>query len=210
MTRHYPLLWPDGLPRTAKPQRSKFLTTQARAVSNVKDSLRKFANDSGKNITDIVFSSNAGGIEYKFDDVGVAVWFTWDGETHGIGADRYDRTECNIQAIHHIIEGQRDIMRHGGLQMVKAAFRGYTALPAPQASSGHGCPLNTVHLPDHWQILGCRRTKSEAKIKDAYRRKAKTAHPDGGGSMKAFRVLQSARDAALNEAATIRSGESSR
>jgi curved DNA-binding protein CbpA len=45
---------------------------------------------------------------------------------------------------------------------------------------------------DLYQILGIRRAAAQDEIQRAYRRKAKTLHPDGGGSVKAFGELSTA------------------
>jgi len=45
---------------------------------------------------------------------------------------------------------------------------------------------------DLYQILGVRRAASQREIQRAYRRKAKTSHPDGGGSVKAFSEISTA------------------
>ncbi|MGH6831834.1 MAG: DnaJ domain-containing protein [Methyloceanibacter sp.] len=47
-------------------------------------------------------------------------------------------------------------------------------------------------MRDLYQILGVRRSTAPEEIQRAYRRKAKTAHPDGGGSVKAFSDLSTA------------------
>jgi curved DNA-binding protein CbpA len=45
---------------------------------------------------------------------------------------------------------------------------------------------------DLYQILGVRRAASQGEIQRAYRRKAKTSHPDGGGSVEAFSEISTA------------------
>jgi curved DNA-binding protein CbpA len=45
--------------------------------------------------------------------------------------------------------------------------------------------------------LPCGRRLYGPEIREAYKRAAKTMHPDGGGSEQAFRELSAARDALL-------------
>lgn len=178
----FPLQWPDGLPRTERKLASKFSTTLSAALKNVKGSLELFAKDSGKAVTDIVLSSNVGGIDPgNIADTGVAAWFTWDGEQRCIAVDRYPKPEHNLQAIHHIIEARRTEMRHGGLHIVRQTFKGFTALPAPAGQRG-------------WrEVLGLKGPVGIAQIDAAYREKAATAHPDKGGTSEAMTELNRAR-----------------
>lgn len=183
MTRAYPLAWPDSQPRTERKATSQFKTALRQALKNVHASLVAFGRDSGKPVSEIVLSSNVGGLELGMPtDTGVAAWFTWDGEGRCIAVDRYPKPEDNLQAIHHIIEARRTEMRHGGLHIVRQTFRGFTALPAPDGRKA-------------WhEILGVAPDASREQIDAAYRAKAPAAHPDRGGSADAMSALNRARD----------------
>jgi len=182
----FPLHWPDGLPRTERKASSQFRTTLSAALKNVKGSLELFGRDSGKKVTDIVLSSNVGGIDPGvITDTGVAAWFTWDGEQRCIAVDRYPKPEDNLQAIHHILEARRTEMRHGGLHVVRQTFKGFTALPSPPDQRG-------------WrEVLDLRGPVTIAQVNAAYREKASTAHPDCGGSNEAMAELNRARAEAM-------------
>ncbi|HEY1447024.1 MAG TPA: J domain-containing protein [Caulobacteraceae bacterium] len=52
---------------------------------------------------------------------------------------------------------------------------------------------------DHFEILGLKRSASAEEIRAAYRRAAKTTHPDRGGSNEAFRRVQMAAEFLLAE-----------
>ncbi|HQS95054.1 MAG TPA: J domain-containing protein [Novosphingobium sp.] len=86
-------------------------------------------------------------------------------------------------------EARRTEMRHGGLYVVRQTFKGFTALPAPDATS----PTNW------WTVLGIPRTASRAEIEAAYRDKIRTAHPDTGGTTEAASAINRARDEAFKE-----------
>lgn len=186
----YPLTWPDVMPRTTNKVDSRFKTQLSAALKNVKGSLGLFASDSGRKVENLVVSSNVTlGVERPADP-GVAVWFTWDGMQVCIAVDRYPKVEDNLQAIHHIVEARRTEMRHGGLHIVRATFRGFTALPAP-AGGKKG-----------WrEVLGfdSRQNPSKTSILEAYRGAARRAHPDAGGSDAVMAALNAARDEALKE-----------
>ncbi|MEO0943237.1 MAG: J domain-containing protein [Pseudomonadota bacterium] len=188
MTTAYPLSWPQLFPRSKRREKSRFRTTIAGAIQNVQNSLELFGRDSGKKVTDIVLSSNVTLGEQRPSDPGVAVYFNWDGLPVCIPVDRYESVEENLQAVHHIIEARRTELRHGSLQLVRASFTGFTALPPP--SDGH------------WSdVLGVSRGATAADIERAYRSKAKKAHPDTGGSEAAMTELNNAKTAALRELA---------
>lgn len=187
----YPLQWPDNIPRYSRQREAgQFRTALPSAIKNVKDSLRLFASDSGKAMTNVVISSNATlGID-KPSDPGVAVWFVWDGLTVCIPVDRYAKIEANLQAIHHIVEARRVELRHGTLALVRATFTGFLALPP------------AGNRPRPWRAvleIDANAQVTAVLIETAYRRLAKKAHPDAGGSHAAMAELNSARDEALKE-----------
>lgn len=180
----FPLLWPEGVPRTRRTVRSQFKTSLSGAVKNVQASLERFANDSGLPIRQIVATSNVAGLMGgKPDDPAVAVWFEWDGEMRCFPVDKYDRVECNVQAIHHIIEARRTELRHGGLNITKQTFKSFAALPAPGKKPW-------------WEVLGVKPTASGDQISAAYKRLATERHPDRGGSDAMMSELNEARDKA--------------
>lgn len=190
MTSPFPLSWPDHFPRSARREKSRFQTTLAKALSNVKTSLEAFGRDSGKPVTEIVLSSNCAlGVQHPADP-GVAAWFKWAGESICIPVDRYQSPEENLQAIHHVIEARRTELRHGTLHLVKATMAGFKALPPP--------PGKKNRRP--WtEVLGLSANATKEQIDTAYRSAAKTAHPDAGGSEEAMAELNQAKREALQQ-----------
>ena len=169
----FPLTWPESWPRTTSRAKSQFKTSLEGAIRNVESSLALFAKDSGKKVENIMVSSNFQLMSRSPDDPGVAVYFTWDGISTCIAVDRYAKLEENLQAIHHCIEAERTKLRHGGLNLVRAAFRGYAALPPPSVQNG-GKPWH--------KVLDVPENASLKQIEAAYKAKAKRAHPDTGGN----------------------------
>ncbi|WP_292564987.1 J domain-containing protein [Mesorhizobium sp.] len=179
------------MPRTTNKVASKFKTALSTALKNVNSSLTLFAGDSGKRVENVVISSNVTlGVERPADP-GVAVWFVWDGMQVCIAVDRYPKVEDNLQAIHHIVEARRTEMRHGGLHIVRATFRGFTALPAPK---NKGWREVMDFLPqDEPQI-------TRDVIESRFKRLAAQRHPDRpGGSHDAMTELNHAKEQALRE-----------
>ena len=188
MTAAYPLSWPDAFPRSAKRETGQFKTSLAGALKNVTDSLHRFGSDSGKSVAGVVLSSNVTLSIHKPADPGVAVWFTWDGAQICIPVDRYATPEANLQAIHHVLEARRTELRHGTLALVRATMKGFVALPAPGRKPWH-------------EILGVPATATADEIQAAFRKLARSRHPDTGGSEAMMADLNAARDAGLKAAA---------
>ena len=171
----YPLTWPENWPRTQRPGKSQFKTSLAGALKNVQDSVRKFARDSGKKIDDLVISSNVTLGDQRPSDSGVALYFTWDGISTCIAVDRYAKVEENLQAIHHCIEAERTKLRHGGLNLVRAAFRGYAQLPPPSSGQKNKTSLQILEFPADTHV-------TLEMIMKRHRELVKKHHPDNGGS----------------------------
>jgi hypothetical protein len=182
----YPLCWPSNFPRSTRREKGLFKTQLSDALRNVRNSVIAFGRDSGKATTEPVISSNVSLGVTSPTDPGVAVWFTWDGLRLCIAVDRYLTVAANLQAIHLILESRRTEMRHGGLHIIRAAFAGFQALPAPAAKSWR-------------EILGLTDKATLDDAEQAYRERAKTAHPDQGGSHAAMSELTTAIAAARKE-----------
>lgn len=190
----FPLQWPDGMPRHARArEKGAFRTSLSAALENARKSLIAFGRDTGVAVkpASIVFSSNVGGLDPSTPtDPGIALWFEWDGALRCIAVDRYSTPAANLQAIYHVIEADRTKLRHGSLAIIRAAYRGFIALPAPGAKRA-------------WrEVLGISPslTPSVGTVEEHYRRLAKERHPDRpGGSSSAMAELNHARDEALKE-----------
>lgn len=172
MTIAYPLHWPSDFPRTKSVTGSRFKTSIAGALKNVNDELRRFGSDSGKPVSSLVISSNVSLAEQHPKDGAVAVYFRWENMDCCIAVDRYTYPEENLQAISLIVESQRTQLRHGGLNIVRASFRGFTALPPP----ADGKPLA---IANWWVTLGFKNAPTTlAEAEAAYRKLVKNYHPD--------------------------------
>jgi hypothetical protein len=183
----YPLHWPAELPRSKSRGRPPFKVSLSRAVADLQDSLRLFGTDTGLPIRNIVISSNVTLGAARPPDPGVAVYFEWDGAQRCVAVDRFPKPEDNVRAIYYVLEARRQEMRYGGLHIVRAAFRGFSALPPPR---------------DWRTVLGVGPDADLAAAEAAWREKARTAHPDrDGGSTELMAELNMARAAARRELA---------
>jgi hypothetical protein len=191
----FPLQWPVGWPRTKYPTEARFgVRGQGVSMSAALDFVEEELQRLGARYP--VISTN---VRTRLDgrplsnqgrpiDTGVAVYFTLKERRTVLACDKWNRPEANLWAIAKHIDALRGQNRWG-VGSVEQAFAGYAALPH---RSG----------PDPWEVLGLTCSASEEQVLAAYRQKARTAHPDAGGSHDAFAELSQAKDIAL---ATIRS-----
>jgi hypothetical protein len=177
----YPLLWPVNWPRTTRQQKSQFKTSLNGSLANVKKSLQLLATDSGKKVEGLTISSNVTLGEQTPTDAGVAVYFTWDGIATCIPVDRYVKVQDNLQAIHHCIEADRTKLRHGGIHQIRATYRGYASLPAPESQPSLW-----------WQVLGISRIAGKGLVEKQYKMLRSLHHEDHGGDRNKYDAVQNA------------------
>jgi hypothetical protein len=179
--RAYPLQWPKAWPKTEPSKREsgqQFKQTLAAALAGLREEIRRLG---GKNL---VLSSNYTlGNEHPKEQ-GVVAYFEYEGKPIAIPCDRWAKLEANVRAIALTVEAMRGIERWGAKHMIVAMFTGFRA-------------LHDRTTEDPWKILGVNENATEKQILDAYREKAKTAHPDRGGSSADFNRVNEAKDAAL-------------
>lgn len=185
----FPLCWPTGVARTKVRERSPFKVPLDRAVVDLQNTLRLFGNDTGRAVSGLVISSNVSLGNAKPADTGVAIYFQWDGLPRAIGVDLFDSVAGNVRAIYMILEGRRTELRYGGLNLVRATFSGFSALPPPSPDVEQDEPW--------WVVLGTHADASLDVIEGRYRALARAHHPDSsGGSPAVMAKINAARDAA--------------
>lgn len=190
-TRAYPLYWPEGWPRTElhKVKRAQFKDRSVfTARRELESEVRKFGG------RDLIISSN---LELKLDgtprsgqkqpaDKGVAVFFERRNEPMALACDVYSSVEDNLWALVRTLEALRQIERDGSPALINRAFKGFVALPDPDARQW-------------WEVLGVEKTADNGEIKKAYFRLANIHHPDKGGDALMFDQVQKAYDLATGK-----------
>ena len=182
----FPLCWPEAWPRT-KNRSAAYRFGDWTVYSATKGLLEQIRLLGGRCV--IISTSvplRRDGVPLSKPpvdgDPGVAVYF----ERKGIGlclpCDRYTDVADNIHAIALALEAMRALERHATPQLLEAAFKGFSALPAP---------------PTWRDELGACKTLQEAEA--SYRAKARSAHPDTGGDHEAMSALNAAIEAARAE-----------
>jgi hypothetical protein len=185
----YPLHWPAGQPRTKRPETSRFDVSFARARDALMEALRLMGARYPVLSTNIELRRD--GLPYantrEPEDKGVAVYFQWKGKQMTFACDRWDRVRDNVRAIGKTIEAIRGISRWGASDMMERAFSAFEALPPPGGTVTLSC----------WDVLGLHPGAPRSDITAAYRRQARAAHPDQGGTREDWDRLQAAYEQAL-------------
>lgn len=197
-----PLCWPAHLPRTAYSVRvtSNFGRREKRpgmpsfshmrslrfteAEAELMDELDRMR------ATHVVVSSNVltrGGVG-DIDDPGVAVYFRRRGQAITIACDHYKHAADNAYAIAKTIEALRAIERHGSATLADQAFSAFRELPP----AANGAPKSR-----HWREVldvpdGIDRAAQLDLAELRYKRAARAAHPDRGGTDDAMAELNGA------------------
>lgn len=183
-----PLAWPAGRPRTAAGRRQPGafrstvgLGTKSIVVADALGRLPPLMRQIGA--TSPVLTS---GLELRLDgrarsgqrtlaDPGAALYFQHRAKPVALSCDRYQTVAANIAAIAAHLDAARTIERHG-VGTLEQMFAGFAALPSPAG----------------WRdVLGHPATLAEAEA--AFRDRARSAHPDAGGSHERMTQLNQAR-----------------
>lgn len=184
----FPLAWPVGWPRTAARQSGPYRTELSTALNNLRSQLRLLCGETAART--LVLSSNYTLGSDNPADPGVVAYFTWEREAMAIPCDRWQKIAHNCQAIALTIEAMRAMERHGAKHMIKAMFRGFAALPAPNRVDWRG-------------TLGFAPDQQPSLDQIQYRRRTLAAqhHPDLGGNDAVMAEINAAADAAMAEIA---------
>jgi hypothetical protein len=186
MTTAYPLTWPDGWPRARSRRDAPFKVPPVQAKREMMDELARIgARDIIVSTDQPLNKDGSPSMNRRWGDPGVAVYFKRKGKAVVLACDQYYQLHDNMRAIGKTVEAMRGIERWGASDMLDRAFTGFQALAAPE---------------QWWQVLQIPNTASIADIDIAYRRLARAAHPDAGGSDAAMARLNAARDAARRQA----------
>lgn len=180
MADAYPLCWPEGRPRTAEPQDSRFDVTLGSARNKLMAELRLLGATNPVLSTNIALRQDGRPIvnQGEPEDPGVAIYFVYNGKQTCFACDRWTLVRDNVQAVRKTIEALRGITRWGTGDMLDAAFNGFQALPAPGEHS----------RPPWREVLGLLDLQDAAPAEllaqadAAFKEKAKERHPDRGGT----------------------------
>ncbi|MGE0487346.1 MAG: J domain-containing protein [Gammaproteobacteria bacterium] len=207
----YPLSWPPEFPRTPAAERQadrfgsrgdrgwlKPLTT-LRAFDRLLAEVKAFTRSGHSwriDPEDLVVSTNLQVRRHddrprqdqrEPGDVGVAVYFTLDGEDYCLPCDKWNTVAGNIAAVAAHLAAIRGIERWG-VGDLRAAFRGFQSLPDP----------NRVVWRDVFGFAAGE-VVSETELRARWKRLRAERHPDRGGSDDEFHRVNRAWALACEE-----------
>ena len=198
----HPLDWPDGVARTKPYARHSWPGRTSGDFGDTKRDLIEEAESVADTRYGIVVSTNqptykegvhdlpyAPSSRGRPDDPGVAVYVVKGESPRVFACDQYQTLRGNMRAIRLTLEQLRQIEKRG-LNEGQRAYQGFQQLP-PEGET------TDTHVPMWWNILDVSREASIGQVKSAYRKKAKSAHPDQGGSKQQWNRLRDAYQEAL-------------
>jgi len=190
--------WPAEFERTPADERTSypggFRVTRSQAFENILDELATWDG-----VTDVQLDSGAEHQQRNpnkpyanssFEDPGVVVRFNKDGEDMAAACDRWNSPRDNAQDLYHYLHETRMQEQRGTV----TAESEYEKLRLPSGDEDA-----TVAEPPAHRVLGVEPDASPAEVKAAYRERLKEVHPDHGGSEEAFKRVQRAKEAILDE-----------
>ena len=124
------------------------------------------------------------------DDPGAVVRWTMDGEQYAVACDAYSRLRDNVRTLYLYIHEKR-MMEQRPVKTGRSEFIN-ARLP-----SGDESALVAEESPH--EVLGVSPDADSEEVREAFRRRVQTAHPDHGGTEAEFRRVREAREAMLNE-----------
>jgi DnaJ-domain-containing protein 1 len=109
-----------------------------------------------------------------------------------LACDIYTTVEDNLWALYRTLAALRQIERDGSPSLINRAFKGFAALPDPNAKKW-------------FEILNVPETAGHETIKLAYFNLARKYHPDNKetGNAELFRQVQSAYELALGRSRAV-------
>ncbi len=186
----YPLQWPLGYRRTSVRIDSRFKTSMDGAQEFLRNEIRRIGGFNLIVSTNVPTRSDGGlyadWMRRKIDDPGVAIYFTYRGKDVVMCCDQYLRVGDNVYALGKGIEALRGMDRWGVSDFINRAFTGFAMLTDGSAKEN-----------PWYEVLGVLPLANLHEIKEAYRKKAMSCHPDKGGSVEAFQRVSNAYNTAL-------------
>lgn len=190
MPNAFPLEWPAGFDRSPKRETSAFKLSADKSRVHLLKEILALCGDRNPVISSNVPLRKKDGQMYaevaddKLDDPGVAVYFMFNKKQVVLCCDAWLTPGENLRALGLTVEAMRGTDRWKASGILKRAFSGLKALPAPSAAPGVQTTTSTTTGTGNewWQILGVSPAAEPEIVKSAYRLLSKKYHPDSSGT----------------------------
>lgn len=184
----FPLVWPDGWPRTTERKDARYRVELSRALFLLGRTLGWMRAERVVLSTNVPLRQDGQlslvAARSLYHDPGVAVYFAWQEKDWVLACDQFIEIRDNIRALGMTLDALRQIDRAGATQLLNRAAHAFARLPGETAGW-------------HYRELGVAPWASETEIERAFRTKAKLHHPDAGGTDEAMARLSRAKRLAL-------------
>jgi hypothetical protein len=215
-TEAFPLVWPEGMPRTRWPGRPKYASrTYGECLDMIRRELKLMRASSVVISTNLPLRNDGepmASAAVRGGDHGAAVYWTRRQSRagrdvdvpHVMPCDKWNRLDYNLYAIALSLEAMRGLARWGAVSL-EQAFAGFAALPAGDGTEvGVGTPAprpwrEVLGVPGEGWVVGAPAAAVLAFTKQQYRELLQRHHPDRGGDPAAAAEINAAWDAAQVE-----------
>jgi hypothetical protein len=125
------------------------------------------------------------------EDPSAVVRWTMDGEQYAAACDAYSRLRDNVRTLYLYVREKRKMEQ-------RPVETGASEFANARLPSGDGSEAVVGQRPPH-AILGVERDADPTTVREAFREKVRTVHPDHGGDEQAFKRVKNAKETILNE-----------
>lgn len=125
------------------------------------------------------------------DDPSAVVHWRMDGEQYAVVCDAYSRLRDNVRTLYLYIREKRKMDS-------RPVVTGESEFANARLPPGDESEAVVAEEPPH-AILGVERGADADEVREAFRRKVQTVHPDHGGDEQDFKRVKEARETMLDE-----------
>ncbi|SDL09935.1 DnaJ domain-containing protein [Natronorubrum texcoconense] len=185
--------WPHQFPRTKPENRepnNRFDTSLRQSIDDLEAELERVGADDWRLETTADHQKRNPNYPYADanpDEPSAVVRWSMDGEQYAAACDAYTRLRDNIRSL-YLYNREKRKMESRPVTTGESEFANARLPPADDPV------VAEADEPPH-VTLGVSPDATPDEIRQAYRREAKTAHPDKGGSEAAFRRVKRAYEA---------------
>ena len=193
--------WPSGFERTPERDRSpnrSYEVSLHDSITDLAEELQRLDVEDWRLSTDMDHQTRNPNYPYanqpEPEDPGVVVRWRMDGEQYAVACDDYSRVRDNLRTVGLYIREKRKMEQ----RPVETGESEFANARLPPADEDDVVVAGAGTEPAH-EVLEVDPDAEPEVVKAAFRAKAKTAHPDQGGSRSEWKQVQQAKQVMLDE-----------